>query len=154
MQKELKNLVDAEILNTEFRGNRRYYQVNKNCFIYNDLREIVVKTFGVVDIIKQALDPLKDKIEVAFIYGSVAQKTDTGNSDIDLLFISDLSFREFAILLKPLEDVLQREINFSIYPILILLNDKIEENHFLNSVLKTNIISLFGELDVITRLVK
>ena len=154
VEKELKNLVEAEIINTEFSGNRRYYQVNQNCFIYHDLREIVVKTFGVVDIIKHALEPLKEKIEIAFIYGSVAQNTDTGNSDIDLLFVADVPFKEFAILLKPLEAVLQREINFSIYPVLILLNDKLEENHFLNTVLKTNIISLFGELDVFTRLAK
>ena len=145
VQKELKNLVDAEILNTEFTGNRRYYQVNQNCFIYKDLREIVVKTFGVVEIIKQALDPLKDSVKEAFIYGSVAQKTDTGNSDIDLLFITDRPFREFAILLKPLEDILQREINFSIYPTSILIDDKFKDNHFLSSVFETEIIYLYGE---------
>ncbi len=154
VEKELKNLVDAEILNTEFSGNRRYYQVNQNCFIYNDLREIVIKTFGVVDILRQALEPLKDKIEIAFIYGSVAQKTDTGNSDIDVLFVSDLSFREFAVLLKPLEDVLQREINFSIYPITILQKENLEENHFMSSVVKTKIIPILGEVDVFTRLAK
>ncbi len=154
VQKELKNLVDAEILTTEFSGNRRYYQVNQNCFVYEDLRNIIVKTFGVADVIKKALEPLKDKIEIAFIYGSVAQKTDTGDSDIDLLFVTDVPFREFAVLLKPLEDIFQREINFSIYPVLILLNNKLEENHFLTSVLKTNLISLFGELDVFRRLVK
>lgn len=148
VQKELINLVEAEILITEFTGNRRYYHVNQNCFIYNDLREIVIKTFGVADIIKQAIEPIKDKIKEAFIYGSVAQKTDTGNSDIDLLFITDVPLREFAVLLKPLEDILQREINFSIYPTSILIDDKFKDNHFLSSVFKTKIIRLCGELHV------
>ena len=43
------------------------------------------RRFAVVDPIRQALALLADRIELAMIYGSVPEETDTADSDIDLL---------------------------------------------------------------------
>jgi len=68
-------------------GNQNHYQANANNPIFNELKAITQKTFGVVDIIKAALAPLLPQLNCAFIYGSVAQGTEHAGSDIDLMLV-------------------------------------------------------------------
>ena len=147
VQRELKQLINSGIIFiTSESSKKRYYQVNTNCSIYTELKGIVLKTFGVVDIIKEALAPIQKELQLAIIYGSVANNTDTGNSDIDELIISDISFKDIAIIFDPIQKTLQREINYSIYPTSILLGKKYLEHHFLSSVFNSEIITLYGSL--------
>ena len=44
---------------------------------------------GLVGPLEEALAPFRDRIQVAFVYGSIAKGTDTAQSDIDLMVISD-----------------------------------------------------------------
>jgi predicted nucleotidyltransferase len=39
--------------------------------------------------LREALAPLAPRINAAFVYGSVAKKSDTAGSDIDLMMLSD-----------------------------------------------------------------
>ena len=53
----------------ERKGNLVYYQANSNNPIFNELKSIVRKTFGVADVIRESLAPIRNKIRVAFIFG-------------------------------------------------------------------------------------
>lgn len=116
VSRELERLVGAGLLTVNKEGNQNHYQANALSPVFKELTSIVRKTFGVADEIRQALKPLENNIDVAFIYGSIAKGSDTKSSDIDLMLIGNgLSYGAVVEVLMPLEDVLQRTINPSIY---------------------------------------
>ena len=109
--RELGKLTVAGILQREKRGNQQLYRADKSCPVFTELASILRKTSGVADVLAAALEPIAEKIDTAFIYGSVAQGRETAGSDIDLMLIGDLGFDETIRLLWPLQAELGREIN-------------------------------------------
>src|SRR4030066_181937 len=85
VQRELKNLTDTGIIIREVQGRQVYYRANARCPIFNELKSIVRKTFGVADVIRRSLAPKADTVRVAFIFGSVARSADDRRSDIDVI---------------------------------------------------------------------
>lgn len=96
-------------------GNQRHYQANPDCPLFKELRSITRKTFGLTDVLKKALEPLTDRIEWAFVFGSIASGKDSATSDIDLMLIGEISFAESVAALHPAQASLQREINPKVY---------------------------------------
>src|SRR4030043_1218241 len=72
VQRELKNLTDTGIIIREVQGRQVYYRANEKCPIFNELKGIVRKTFGVADVIRESLAPISERVRAAFIYGSMA----------------------------------------------------------------------------------
>ena len=116
VSRELDRLVSAGLLSITKQGNQNYYQANVNSPVYEELVGIVKKTFGVADQIRDALMPLGENIELAFIYGSIARGTETNTSDIDLMLVGkDLRYGNVVEVFLPLEESLQRTINPTIF---------------------------------------
>jgi len=116
VSRELERLVGAGLLTVNREGNQNHYQANANSPIYNELTSIVRKTFGVADEIREALGPLDEHIDLAFIYGSIAKGSDTKSSDIDLMIVAKkLSYGDVMEVLLPLEESLQRTISTTLY---------------------------------------
>ncbi|WP_428634020.1 nucleotidyltransferase domain-containing protein [Sedimenticola sp.] len=115
IKRELDRMVTAGILTLTKRGNQHHYQANPDCPIYNELRGVVNKTFGMADVVKSVLTPLADSIEWSFIFGSVASGTERVGSDIDLLVVGDVGFADLAGALYSSQGSLGREINPKIY---------------------------------------
>ncbi len=116
--RELTKLVDAGLVLSTKEGKQRYYQANVDAPIFEELRSIVIKTFGVSDQIKEALSGMAQRIKLAFIYGSVAMGKDTAESDIDLMIVSDkLSYSKLMKNLLNLEATLGRPVNPTMYTV-------------------------------------
>ena len=115
IKRELDRMTAAEILVLRRQGNQRHYQANPDCPIYNELRGIVRKTIGIVDVLYEALAPLADRIQWGFVFGSVASGRDSAGSDIDLMLIGDLSFAEAVTVLHPAQETLSREVNPKVF---------------------------------------
>lgn len=115
LHRELSKLAKANVLLRELSGNQVYYQANRNLPIYPELSSILKKTSGLVDVLFGALAPLGEKIEVAFVFGSVAKGTENLGSDIDVLIIGDIDFTEIVTTLYSAQTSLGREINPKIY---------------------------------------
>ncbi len=115
IKRELDRMLAAGILTMTRVGNQHHYQANPQCPIYDELIAIVKKTFGITGVIRTALLPLAEKIECAFIFGSVASGKESASSDIDLLIIGSATFSEIIAALYPLQEVLGREVNPKIY---------------------------------------
>lgn len=93
-------------------GNQKHYQANAACAAFEELRGLVVKTIGVAEPIRQALAPLAERIDAAFIYGSIAKGTDRAGSDVDLLVLSDVvGYADLFPALKEAEAALGRAIS-------------------------------------------
>jgi predicted nucleotidyltransferase len=114
--RELAKLADSGLVTVSKIGNQKHYQANRAAPIFEELRGIVLKTFGMADVLRQGLLPLSGQISAAFVYGSVAKGTDTAKSDIDVMVIGeDIAYPEVYSALMPVEAQLARKINPSIY---------------------------------------
>lgn len=93
-------------------GNQKHYQANQRSPIFAELQQLVLKTVGMADPLRQSLAPLAEHIDAAFVYGSVARGTDTAGSDIDLMVIGDrVSYPDVFRALQPAEKTLARPVN-------------------------------------------
>jgi predicted nucleotidyltransferase len=145
IQKEVKHLVELDLLCARKDGNRIYYSANTKHPIYIDLVSIVEKTIGLLGQIKERL--VDDRIECAFIFGSIAKGTENSTSDIDLIIIGDIGMRALTKLLSGLQEKVNREINPHIFS-----HDEFKErlqkkDHFISSILKEDIKIIKGNID-------
>ncbi len=115
VQRELEKLLASQLITVSKIGNQKHFQANANSPIFNELHQIVLKTFGVADVLNQGLLGLFPQIEVAFIYGSVAKGLETANSDIDVMLVGNVSNQEVLTALEPVLITLARKINPTIY---------------------------------------
>lgn len=115
IKRELDRMLAAGIVSMTPIGNQHHYQANPDCPLYAELIAIVKKTFGVTEILYEALLPLVGKIEWAFVFGSVASGKESAVSDIDLMIIGDISFSQAVQTLYAVQETLGREINPKIY---------------------------------------
>ncbi len=113
---------------------------------------MLAKTAGLADVVRSALAPLRSRIEIALIYGSIASRQERSSSDVDLMIIGKADLAALALVLRPLEEELGRSVNVSVYTILEFRKRLKERNHFLSSVLKTELLFILGKPDDLTRL--
>ncbi|MGL6040922.1 MAG: nucleotidyltransferase domain-containing protein, partial [Deefgea sp.] len=90
VQRELAKLADAGLIKSLRIGNQKHYQANADSPIFAELRSIVVKTFGLTEVLRVALAELDAQIELALVYGSVAKGNEHAASDIDLMVVGEL----------------------------------------------------------------
>jgi DNA-binding transcriptional ArsR family regulator len=154
LQRELKQLTEAGILTRNVIGQQAFFKANPDCPVYRELRDIVVKTFGVADILGEAFSPLADKIRAAFIYGSMAGDQFNQSSDVDVVVIGDISFADVVSALSPVQEVLSREINPSVYPPEEFKTRLSEKQHFIKSVLNSPKIFIIGNKDELEELAR
>jgi len=115
VQREMEKLVASELVLVKKVGNQKHYQANRGSPIFAELASILRKTTGMVDVLAEALAPLASKIDVAFVFGSVAQGKETTGSDIDLLIIGNVNFKQVVKALYDSQEKLDREINPKVY---------------------------------------
>lgn len=154
VMRELRNLTEAGILESEVSGRQRYYWAAPDCMIYSDLRNIVIKTFGVSNNIGDALSKVSPEIKIAFLYGSIPTGTDTGKSDIDLMVIGGISFRKLTSVLKEAEGVLNRELNPTLFSLNEFKNRLKSDDHFIKTVMDSEKIFIIGNADDLAGLAK
>jgi len=152
VQRELKNLTDTGIIIREVQGRQVYYRANARCPIFNELKSIVRKTFGVADVIRRSLAPKADTVRVAFIFGSVARNDDDRKSDIDVMVVGSISFGDVVSLLSPAEEKLGREVNAVVYPTAEFKKKVKEDHHFVSTVLENEKVFLIGDEGELRRL--
>ncbi len=119
VQRELKQLVEAGLVEREARGHQVYFSANRDAAIFPDLQAIIEKTAGAVDVLRTSLATLisQGRVEVVFVYGSVASGKKTARSDVDLLIVGDVSLEEAVPALRAAEARLGREVNPTVYPV-------------------------------------
>lgn len=141
VRRELTKLDDAGVLKSRREGNLKYYSVNRENPIYNELKLIFLKTEGLGDEIKKELKNI-GKIEKAFIYGSFARGEEKLTSDIDLMVIGKVDQSKLSTLIRKLEDKLSREINYSVFSLKEFESRKKKKDPFITNVMKERRIDL------------
>jgi predicted nucleotidyltransferase len=142
IEEELKKLKSLELVLADRDGNRVYYRANEKHPLFPDLRNIVLKTTGLREVLAEALR--SDDVEFAFVFGSVAQGTEQAESDVDLMIIGAMTNRELAPRLRGIAGQVGREINPHIFN-----RDEIAErlsnrDHFLSEVIANPKLFIIG----------
>ena len=145
VQRELKTLTDAGIILREVQGRQVYYRANQNCPIFTELKSVVLKTFGVADIIRQSLQPVAGKIQTAFIFGSLAAGNDRKSSDVDLLVVGDISFAQIVSHLAPAESKIGWELNTIVYSPAEFQHKVKTDHYFVKNVINSPKIFIIGD---------
>jgi predicted nucleotidyltransferase len=144
-QRELAQLTGAELIHRVRRGNQVYYQVNRKNPIFVELKSILAKTSGIRDILHEVLNSLKDRIKLAFVYGSVARGEEKASSDVDLMVVGEVSFSDVVSALAQIEAKLGREVNPTVYGPREFREKLAAKNHFLSTVAKEKRLFVIGD---------
>ncbi len=152
VQRELKVLTDAGIVERQKRGKQVFFKANSKSPVFPELKSLIIKTVGLVDVIRTALLQLAVKIQVSFIYGSFAKGTERHSSDVDIMVIGDVGTREVVKVLSQAQRSLGREINPSVYSPADFKN-RLESGHpFISRVIEEPKIMLIGNESDVTKL--
>jgi len=145
LQRELERMTTSGLITMTVIGRQKHYQANNNSPIFQEVRSIVLKTFGLSDVLRLALSVYADAIRYAFIYGSVAKGTDTATSDIDVMVIAEgLSYSHLFEVLTKTEETLGRKVSPTLYAPEEFLRKVQSDNHFVARVLNQPKIVLLG----------
>ena len=136
LQRELKALVDAGILQQRREGTRTYFKAETQSPLFPDLRGLLEKTAGLLPTLEHALEPFEARIDCAFVYGSVARSQEHALSDVDVLVIGSVGLAELAPALRKAETRLGRDVNVTSYSAREFRKKVTARDHFLSEVLR------------------
>jgi predicted nucleotidyltransferase len=153
VQVELRRLESAGLIDSRRHGNRVYYKAAQTHPVFNDLKQVFIKTVSVGDALRQRASALAGTVELAFVFGSVARGDDRGDSDIGIAVVGDVSPREVMTLLADIGDDLRREINTAVYSVDEFVQKARQNHHFVGELIRAPKIWLIGGDDELQRLV-
>jgi len=147
LQRELESLVSVGLLLRRQDGRRTYYKANADSPLFRDLHGLLDKTSGLVPALMTTLKRFDNRIELAFLYGSVARGEEHSASDVDLAIVGTLKQIDLLPALRKLEARFHREVNTTLFSPEEFRRKLAAKDHFLHSVLKGKTISLKGALN-------
>ena len=148
IQRDLAKLVKLDLITSERDGNRLYFKANKSHPLYRDLHNIVLKTSGLVDVLKTAFKNVKkDDLFCVFVFGSIARQEERAASDLDLMVIGNLGPRKLSELLSDPGKTIERVIN----PYSLTLDEfrkkRDASDHFITRILESEKLFVIGSDD-------
>jgi predicted nucleotidyltransferase len=147
--RQLQRLEQAGLVLASRQGSQKYYQANPKSPIFPELHGLIVKTVGLADPLRAALAPFAKKIALAFVFGSIAKRTDRAPSDIDLLVVSDeIGYGEIYEALLPTEEVLGRPIHPTVRTPAEWRNELAQNDSFAQRISRQQGLWIVGEASV------
>ena len=105
---ELSRLTRLGVVDSEGDGNRIYYRANQNHPLYPGIHHLVLKTVGVVDVLREALR--EAPVRVAFICGAQAKNSDRLGKELELIVIGPVAKRQLEQRLTCAEQTIGRDL--------------------------------------------
>jgi predicted nucleotidyltransferase len=142
LRQELRKLVRLDLVQSRRDSNRVYYRAKTESPLYPEIRNLVLKTSGLSDVLKSALTD--KRIRVAFVFGSIARGEEKAGSDVDLMVIGQLGLRDLSRLLSGIEEKIGREVNPHVLREEEFRKRIRAKEHFVSSVMETLKIFIIG----------
>jgi len=149
IQVELDKLVQAGVLAERRHGNRRYLRAARGHPLFSPIREIVLKTAGIVPVLRAALNDAGTLL--ALVFGSVATGTAGAESDIDLMIVGKPGLRGLSPRITKVQAELGREINPVVWTPAEFQDRMSKGDPFLTRVLAHPILFVVGDQDELER---
>ena len=142
LRQELRKLVRLDLVQSRRDSNRVYYRAKTESPLYPEIRNLVLKTSGLSDVLKSALTD--KRIGLAFVFGSIARGEEKAGSDVDLMVIGQLGLRDLSRLLSGIEEKIGREVNPHVLREEEFRKRIRAKEHFVSSVMETPKIFIIG----------
>lgn len=152
-QRVINNMEKEGVLTSERKANARYFMVNKEYPLYDELKNIVFKTVGMIGSVKEVLQKAGGA-DYAFIYGSYAKAKENYFSDIDLIVIGKCDEDKLIKGFDRLEELLKREINYKLYTLSDFKEEIRQKEPFLLNILQDKKIMLIGDENDLRKILK
>ena len=136
LQREVDALSKAGILEQWRDGRRVYLRADQRSPVFPDLKSLFEKTAGLIPVLQQALEPLGDRVEIAFLYGSMARSEEGSASDVDLMVVGELGLADLVPKLRSAEAILGRPVNPTVFSVEEFERKARSQDHFLTTVLR------------------
>jgi predicted nucleotidyltransferase len=143
LSKELGRLEREGLFRSEVSGRQKYFQLNREYPLFDEVRRIVAKTIGAIPLIAQAFRKIEG-VEEAFLYGSFARNQQDAASDIDVLVVGKPPDEALAEVARKLERQLGREINYTVLTRKELNSRRARKDVFLENVWHNKRVSLIA----------
>ncbi len=111
LHRELRTLAALGLLTRKVVGRNVHYRCNDKSPVVSDLANLLRKTAGVADVLRNALLPLASQLKYAFVYGSIAAGTERSGSDVDVMVLGDVGFANLVHATAEASNVIGREVN-------------------------------------------
>ena len=141
LSKELMRLEREGLFRSEVNGRQKYFKLEREYPLFNEVRGIVGKTIGAVPLIAQSLKNIRG-IDEAYLYGSFARNQQDAVSDIDVLVVGTPRQATLAQAMSKLERRLGREINYTVLSQKELESRRHRKDAFLENIWQNKRISL------------
>jgi predicted nucleotidyltransferase len=141
LSKELRRLEREGLFRSEVSGRQKYFQLNHDYPLFEEVRKIVNKTIGAAPLISRLLKKIGG-IDEAYLYGSFARNQQDAASDIDVLVIGTPHEAALAQAVSKLERQLGREINYTVLSPKELKSRRTRKDAFLENVWDNRIVPL------------
>jgi len=142
LRQELRKLVRLDLVQSRRDSNRVYYRAKTESPLYPEIRNLVLKTSGLSDVLKSALTD--KRIRVAFVFGSIPSGEEKAGSDVDLMVIGQLGLRDLSRLLSGIEEKIGREVNPHVLREEEFRKRIRAKEHFVSSVMESPKIFIIG----------
>ena len=150
VQREVRQLVDAGLVTRRIEATRTLYSANQDSPVFAEIKSVITKTIGMHDVLNSALQELRRKINLAFVYGSVARSGETARSDVDLMVVGKVDFSTVVSKVAKAQKALNREINPTVYSVKEFQSKLL--GNFLKNVLAEKKLFIIGDENVLRQL--
>jgi len=154
LHRELKAMAESGLLLREKVGNQVFYRPDTGCPIYKELAAIFRKTMGLAPTLRDALAKLSDRIEFAFVFGSMASGRQTSGSDIDVCVLGEVSLLEVVKALASVGETQRREMNPVVMTVLKFRQQSANRDRFATRVLSEPKLFVIGTEDELAEFVE
>jgi predicted nucleotidyltransferase len=152
LHRELKKLTAVGLLLRESVGNQVRYRANRDCPVFEELAGFFRKTAGLADVLRGALAPLEEQIEIACIFGSFAQGKERSTSDVDVLVVGNALFSSVVQAFATMHERLGREVNPVVLTKANFLQKLQKNDRFITRIVEEPKIFLIEESDDLGKL--
>lgn len=142
IRQELRKLARLDLVSGRRDSNRVYYRANTENPLFPEIHGLVIKTVGLVDVLREALRD--DRIRMAFVFGSIARGEAKSHSDVDLMVIGSIGLRPLSGLLSGVSERIGREITPHVLSGAEFKKRQNEKDHFLTRVMESPKVFIVG----------
>lgn len=143
-QLALERLVSLGLVDSARSGNQVHYSAVPSA-AFDALRAWAIPEVALVPVLREALEPLGEAIEMAFVYGSTATGEDTAASDIDLMIVGEVDTYALYDAMQGLYERFGRVVNVTHYDAAEFREKLATGSHFITAVMRAPVLWVLGK---------
>ncbi|MDQ6984800.1 MAG: hypothetical protein Q9M91_04195 [Candidatus Dojkabacteria bacterium] len=144
VRRELMRLETVGLIKVETKGNRKYFKLNINHSLVDELSNLIHKTFGLGGEITSQASKLGD-IKFAFLTPSFTKGFQYGNQIIDLVLIGTVNMNDLNKIVKVQEDATGKEIHYTVISNTEFDLRKRRKDNFYTDLIEQSLVMLVGK---------